>query len=399
VPVAEFTPNYQLNVLHAFGTAPQLADFLTKLRATSGIAEVNVAAHSLGNMVMSSALTDYHAPVSHYFLLDAAVAAEAYDATETTNPMAIANMPNTAWTRDYAAAYPSKLWASNWHERFPVTGDARRSLTWQDRFANGGSTIRYDFFSTGDHVLALDTGSTPSLLGVLAGEMGHYLDNVLSVQAGQPNGYRTWAYQEKLKGRTVTGKILGSNYGGWGFNNFFFKKSPGSVAGKGPIMTASLLKPDEAQALLPTFTDEVLREEPFFRPGGFWTKVGTWKYDSTTQTNSWSNERLLQLYDPAAGSGFAERHRDTLLARMIPALSLVAGQDAVEAFTPNNSPSRNFDINLAEFRGTTQTPPWPASRNGDTRWRHSDLRAVAFPYVKKLYDKLTELGNLGQATP
>lgn len=358
----------------------------------------NVAGHSLGNMVVSSAISDYEAPVARYFLLNAAVATEAYDAAETANPIATANMPHTAWTRAYGEAYPDKLWASHWYERFPTTGDKRRELTWRDRFSRRGNTAYYDLFSTGDHVLALDTATTPTLVGVLATELKRYFQEILAAQAGQPNGYRTWAYQEKLKGRTTTGKVLGSNYGGWGFNNLYLKKSPGGAGGKGPVVAPVELKPSEAIALLPEFTDEVLREEPFFRPGGYWTKVGTWTHDPSGKP-ALNEERLRLLYNPTTGSDFAQRHRDTLLARMIPALSLVAGQDAVEAFTPDNSPSRSFDINLSVFRGDTTTPPWPASRNGDTRWRHSDLRAVAFPYVKKLYDKLTELGNLKQAAP
>jgi hypothetical protein len=165
------------------------------------------------------------------------------------------------------------------------------------------------------------------------------------------------------------------------------------------VLTPTELKPAEAAALRSTvFSDEVLREEPFFRPGSYWTKVGTWTQDAQGKP-SLDTERLRLLYDPMTGSDFALRHRDTLLARMIPALSLVTGQDAVEAFTPENSPSRSFDINLAEFRGATQTPPWPSSRNGDTRWRHSDMRVVAFPYVKNFYDRLEELGGLGQAAP
>ncbi len=193
--------------------------------------------------------------------------------------------------------------------------------------------------------------------------------------------------------------ILGSNYGGWGFNYLYPKKSPGGVGGKGPVMPPVELKPDEAAVLRATvFTDEALREEPFFRPGSNRGKISTWTHDAQGKP-SLNTEQLGLLYGTTTGSAFAERHRDTLLAQMIPALSLVTGQDAVEAFTPDNSPSRSFDINTPAFRGDTATPPWPASRNGDTRWRHSDLRAIAFPYVKKLYVKLTELGNLKQAAP
>lgn len=392
-----FTPNYHVNVTHAFGTSKALKQLVTEIAADPDIDQVNVAGHSLGNMVVSSAISDHEAPIGRYFLLNAAVATEAYDAAETANLLAVANMPHTTWTRAYSQAYPTQLWASHWYERFPESGeDKRRLLTWRDRFSNRRGTAYYDLFSTGDHVLALDTATTPTLVGVLATEFRRYFQEILAAQEGQPSGYRTWAYQEKLKGRTTSGKVLGSNYGGWGFNNIYLKKSPGGAAGKGPVVAPVELKPSEAITLLPVLTDEALREEPFFNPGGFWTKVGTWTHDASGKPLL-NEERLRLLYNAPTGSDFAKRHRDTLLARMIPALSLVTGQDAVEAFTPANSVSRSFDINLAAFRGKTDTPPWPVTRN-NANWRHSDLRVVAYPYVKSLYMKLVELGSLDQST-
>ncbi len=408
---SHLTGNYQINVVHALGTAPILADFISTLKTSGGFAKINVAGHSLGNMVVSSAISDHQAPVDRYFMLDAAVAAEAYDGAQDSQVAqpddGTAFLPHTEWNKEFDGVYPPKLWASNWHKLFPTpsgnpaTDDARATLTWRDRFAPQPTTAYYDFHSTGEEVLGYDethTKNTPSLAGVLASELKTYLHITLSNSSGQPNGYQTWLYQEQLKGRTITGKILGSNFGGWGFNIFHFKKQPG-VPGRGPVLAPVVLTPSEAETLLPVFTDEVLREEPFFRPGGFWTKVGTWQYDLVAKTNSWNSEPLRQLYNPTTGSGFASRHRDALLARMIPAMSPAAGRIPVAVLTPANSPSRNFDMNGTTFRGDTATPPWPASRNGDTRWRHSDLRTVAYPYVRKLYEQLKELGNLGQAAP
>ena len=214
----------------------------------------------------------------------------------------------------------------------------------------------------------------------------------------QPAEHKSWQYQEQLKGRTIAGKVLGSNYGGWGFNYLYLKKSPGCVGGKGPVMPPVELKPDEAAVLRATvFTDEALREEPFFRPGSNRGKISTWTHDAQGKP-SLNTEQLGLLYGTTTGSAFAERHRDTLLAQMIPALSLVTGQDAVEKFG-NPATNFNFDINTPAFRGDTATPPWPASRLPDRNWRHSDLRAVAYPYVRVLYKKLSELGQLNQLPP
>jgi hypothetical protein len=46
--------------------------------------ETTVAAHSLGNMVVLSAISDYGATPSHYFMIDSAVAMEAIDGTVFT---------------------------------------------------------------------------------------------------------------------------------------------------------------------------------------------------------------------------------------------------------------------------------------------------------------------------
>ena len=61
---------------NAFRTAPVLKDYVSGLNG-----DVIVAAHSLGNIVVSSAIVDQNMSVSKYMLCDAAVASEAYDAT------------------------------------------------------------------------------------------------------------------------------------------------------------------------------------------------------------------------------------------------------------------------------------------------------------------------------
>jgi len=150
----------------------------------------------------------------------------------------------------------------------------------------------------------------------------------------------------------------------------------------------------EAMAAAPYFLDSDLRAEPFFRPGGFWTKVATWQYDPATKTNSWSKERLRELYEPTAGSAFAFRHRDALLVRMIPAMSPAAGLIPVPRLKPQGDPEEhNFDMSSPVIRGPAESWPLPPVRN-DNKWRHSDLREVAYPYVRGLYDMIAEKGNL-----
>ena len=196
--------------------------------------------------------------------------------------------------------------------------------------------------------------------------------------------------------------MLGSNLGGWGFNHLHFKRSPGGTGGKGPVMTPAVLRPDEitAAVLDQVFTPEALREEPFFRPGGRWRKVGSWQYDPVAKVNSWQEDRLGPLYDPATGSEFASRHRNALLARMIPAMSPAAGRIPVPKLKPATSTEEhNFDMNGTGIRPIEQgeqNPPWPESRP-TTNWWHSDLREVAYPYVRGLYEQIRRSGSLGES--
>ncbi len=197
--------------------------------------------------------------------------------------------------------------------------------------------------------------------------------------------------------------VVGNNYGGWGFNTFHFKKLPGSAAGKGPILVPAVLRPAEiTPAMLDqVFTPEALREEPFFRPGSNRTQVGTWTH-GTAGKPDFKTDPLKKLYDTAAGSTFAGLHRDTLLARMIPAMSPAAGRISVPVLTPANSPSRNFDMNgtiIRPDRDAEGNPRWPGTRGRDFRWWHSDLREIAYPYVRGLYKQITITGNLGEAAP
>ena len=90
------TPDYYSNVEHALSTA---AAFKQSVQALPGTAKY-IAAHSLGNMLVSSAIAEHGLAVARYFMLNAAVPIEAYAPsaiTETTRT----NMTPVDW-RPYA---------------------------------------------------------------------------------------------------------------------------------------------------------------------------------------------------------------------------------------------------------------------------------------------------------
>ena len=129
LPVIGITPDYYKNVVHAFDTALYFAMAMHDLPGNKYI-----AAHSLGNMVVSSAIEDWSqvSPVAFqansYFMIDAAVALEAFNS---------ASFGNTALVHPSWSSYQDRLKASYWCDLFsPANGfvnDARYKLTWRGR--------------------------------------------------------------------------------------------------------------------------------------------------------------------------------------------------------------------------------------------------------------------------
>ena len=71
-------------------------------------------------------------PCERYFMLNAAVAAEAYDpSTNAVNAVTIDRMLPREWV-----GYDALLKAAHWSELFDV-GDGRRKLTWKGVRAGG----------------------------------------------------------------------------------------------------------------------------------------------------------------------------------------------------------------------------------------------------------------------
>jgi pimeloyl-ACP methyl ester carboxylesterase len=210
--IGDVTRNYHVNVRNALFTADQLATFTKTLDG-----EVTVAAHSLGNMVASSAIHDWNAKINQYCMVDAAVAIEAYDGGATQS----LDMVHIEWD-----GYEERLWASEWFELFEGF-DERSTLTWRHRLVNMRTTTVYNFYSAGEDVLRTHPHNDhPDLVDALS-------------------GLYAWALQEKTKGRFSTGAVLGSDYGGWGFSNHYSVPRDQTVG----------------------ITNDELKLNPFFIPG------------------------------------------------------------------------------------------------------------------------------------
>ncbi len=75
------TPDYQVNLDNAFATAKSFKQFLDLLEG-----EKTVAGHSMGNVLVGSAMHDWGARPKNYFMLNAAAAKECYDPAEADEP-------------------------------------------------------------------------------------------------------------------------------------------------------------------------------------------------------------------------------------------------------------------------------------------------------------------------
>lgn len=139
------TPNFYGNVQNAFQTAPALSNTIQAVQGPKWF-----IAHSLGNMLVSAAIQDWGMQYEKYFLLNAAVAMEAFDPTNGITQVSHENMTPGAWTN-----YTDRVRSTHWFERFPE-GDGRRLLTWKGRFSDVANIV--NFYSSQDEVVGNGDG-------------------------------------------------------------------------------------------------------------------------------------------------------------------------------------------------------------------------------------------------
>ena len=331
--------NYHGNVVHAFETAASFASAFSGIAANS-----TILAHSLGNMVVSSAIQDHGFRPTRYFMLNAAVPAEAYDPSAWDDSPLFNPMVHEEWV-DYA----SRTWASHWHRLFP-TNDVRSTLTWKSRFADvPNRTELFNYYSTGDEVLSIF--DTPDADG----------SEAITVNAGTGGdmSYHAWQKQERFKGRFGIdwwAGNAGTSDMGWGF----------STLGHWPLGNPPMYHPYYVAG---EFVMNYVRESRY----------------TPAQAAAATNDAQL-ISDPVFGHGLflgipsaslTATERDVHLARGVPALSGPVGSRTISVIPG----SRNLNLN-----GRTSGESWPRI-NFDrwTGWRHSDIKDIALPFVFSVF--------------
>ena len=323
------TPNYWQNVFNAFATAPYLAN---AVNALPGSKSGNViAAHSLGNVMVSSAFCDFGMQVDTYFLFNAAVAREAYFAGHADGDQSLVSHPS--WRHTHAA----HLWASNYGQLFTddEPADGRVGLTWRGRFASLLTVTQpMNFYSSAENVLMPGAGPQPSVFEFTL------------------RGQRAWIAQEMQKGSRIKAIFTGQKSGGWALNPNHWQNGP----------------PEDP---------ELLKENPFFLPFTMFPV-------HPSLPPEWGNP-----HGPY-GSHVANNSlaRAFMLAHDVPALSQPAGGTLTSftAIAPDGSEVEDEDRNIDMM---TQRPPsWLGA------WKHGDMKSQRIERVYPLFNKIVEDADL-----
>ena len=362
------SPDYHNAVYRAFKTSAGVAGDL------GGYSNLTIAAHSLGNMVISNAMENHSFSPARYYLLNAATPIEAYNATQKSYNAGSSliqggstmneNMTETDW-KDY----PDRLFASNWYELFD-SNDLRSELTWKNRFSNIVDKS-HNFYSPGEDVVENannDESMTTSLWNALVNWV-----------TGENVGTHAWVTQEIAKG----GKLLPTHvtiaelHGGWNFNGSQADLQEIGVLKSFPADTDSYRKREPAETSATVPTDEQLAQIGFFTHFNEYDN-GKELYGPIDDANTLPG--TVQTQSGANDLADQDDVQWHLLAEAIPAMSFAAAANSVLGMQSN--------IDMMD-----RTNGWPSSRS-NANWRHSDFKNVSLNYVRPMYEDMLSIGGL-----
>ena len=266
----DVTPDYYANVMHAFMSAPALTNVCVALPG-----EKVMLAHSLGNVLVSSAAVDCGLQYTRYYMLNAAVPMEAYDVAADAPEML-----DSAWSGANISYR-----ASDWSTLFTNT-DFRASLSWRGRFAGIANAV--NCYSETEDVL-----KDPEL-----------------------HGYGgAWSMQELLKGTAAWNALNAVPYygrgvdceGGWGVNTFYAVNPALYTPGYGFHSSA-----------MGDITPKDAIEHPLFTP-------------FRTEADSMHSTNLFTISDQSYRAAL----RAKFLGDAIPATSFAAGRNNIMGVSEN----------------------------------------------------------------
>ena len=353
--------DYHQAVKHAFLTGEDLGSSLSSLGLPG---QTVVAAHSLGNMVASSAIQDTSFSPDYYFMINAAVPIEAYDDAQQSGEGGVTMEPRM--TEDSWKPYrgvADKALAYNWHQLFT---DARSQITWKGRFADMVD-VAYNFYSTGEDVVENASANE---------SVSDNIWNAIWTAVSTGNkGRHAWVAQEIAKGSTSAlpnwSHMLGDGmHGGWGYNRDYNAGNAHNWQKYSPTQAAGI-------------SDAQLRLNPFFR-----------KFEDSDRGGgdfaTYDGSKLRAVDGDSAANAEASKAttRYKLLGEAIPASSFAAAANSVQVIPA----ARNH--NMMDLKNGNDWPSNVGSRGDD--WFHSDFRVLSFNYVWPMWQEMINTASLDQ---
>lgn len=347
--------HYHEGVYNAFLSAKHFADFLNGRKDKRS--KLVVMAHSLGNIVVSSALCDHGLSCDSYYLLNAAVASEAYSSVAQSEKFPLdTRLVHKDWKREEDGfSYPRESYCTEWYRLFDrAKGTARYSradLTWRGRFESITSRCRQvvNYYSSEDEVFDL-TPSTELWMGSGFKFYFGYVDprfepwfGKLSIDLSQ----YCWQKQEIAKGVVSPLNLQRCcDYAGWGF----------CLEGE-----THKWSPLEAYDCLLSGKSGVWRRDPVFSHNP--VEIFECKDDKS--------EKEL----------FTREELDKWLAYAVPAGSPAMGRYA-------RAPDGVVMSDIVGFKNG-----WGRNDHNQA-WLHCDIKDMGYFYTYKLWDEFVERGGL-----
>ena len=269
-------------------------------------------------------------PYEKYFMLNAAVAMEAFDASSGVTQESHDNMTPGDWV-----TYADRVRSTHWWELFPV-GDGRRTLTWKGRFSNVTNIV--NFYSTQEEVVNNGDGEWHTIA------KRNYV----------------WYNQETRKG--LWPLMLHEYEGGWAFNSYYDVPTYTWV-GDQQIVDSRHLMPVETASL----TDGDLRQHPFFL--GF----------SNSEMCSSTNGAIVATN---------YLYRAEMLAYAIPAESYAIGANPLPCLADSG-----FNINMAAFIYGQEDLPENGTNAKDRHrdWQHSTFVQRSYKRTQQLFKRIIRI--------
>jgi hypothetical protein len=381
---------YGSDVIGAFLAAPYVTTQLESAGLTG--ADTTDLAHSLGNVLVSSAIADHDLDIGNYIMLNPAVPVESYDGRQAGSDRD--NMVHPDW-RASTNIYAERLMCAAWGGLFS-TNDPRSRITWNNRFASVPSrTTVSQFYSTGEEILRQSDGVVPSvgaLRGLLAVSLNWLPLVDISVDGTLVTGERVWVYNEMTKGQPgfVDQLFVGNhNLAGWRFNtDYDVQKTYYDDYGI-PYYVSERMPSAQANGLATTN----LIANPFFDPfqDDDDDDIPDWPAAvATLYTNDGANATFPLTPLSTATTNQILWHAK-LLAEAVPPLSGPAGSIPVTEVAG----ARRFNMMDPPFRDTAL---WPATRprksheqQSQRRWLHGDYKDAPYLLTHGLYRKIAEI--------